>query len=332
MRVVKSILSLAVLGVVAFALVQVAMHSRGSRSTEVAPAAIEPAATAPAHLAEVPTAWGIASESSAPFNDRGPIAPPPVSEGASQAPRQGQTKRGAPPLDRPSFEHRLSEARALADTGKIDAALRSLTKLYDEAHLAPLERAQLLQQLDAWGDRLYFSREHLLEPAYVVQPGDSLARVGNKYGLSWEYLARVNGISDPRRIRTGQRLKVVRGPFEAVIDLTDFELKVLLDGRFVRRYDVGIGKDGTTPIGAFTVQEKQPNPKYWGDPVTEADDPENPLGEHWIGIGNSYGIHGTIEPESIRKRASAGCIRMLADDVVEVYDLLVVGSRVRIQQ
>jgi lipoprotein-anchoring transpeptidase ErfK/SrfK len=72
-------------------------------------------------------------------------------------------------------------------------------------------------------------------------------------------------------------------------------------------------------------------------PPIEADDPKNPLGEFWIGLegvdGNavgqeSYGIHGTIEPDSIGKMASLGCIRMLNDDVAVLYEMLVEGKSI----
>ena len=63
-----------------------------------------------------------------------------------------------------------------------------------------------------------------------------------------------------------------------------------------------------------------------------ADDPKNPLGERWIGLtgieGSAvgqerYGIHGTIEPESIGKNTSMGCIRMRNEDVEFLYRCLI---------
>jgi len=66
--------------------------------------------------------------------------------------------------------------------------------------------------------------------------------------------------------------------------------------------------------------------------VIRHDDPENPLGEHWIDIGDSFGIHGTNEPDSIGKAESKGCIRMKNEEVAELYDFLVVGSEVKIER
>ena len=40
----------------------------------------------------------------------------------------------------------------------------------------------------------------------------------------------------------------------------------------------------------------------------------------------SYGIHGTIEPDSIGKNMSMGCIRLASDDINLLYDLLIEGK------
>ena len=65
--------------------------------------------------------------------------------------------------------------------------------------------------------------------------------------------------------------------------------------------------------------------------MIEGGHPTNPLGTHWIDLGDSYGIHGTIEPNSIGKAESAGCVRMRNEEVVEVYNFLVKGSEVVIR-
>jgi lipoprotein-anchoring transpeptidase ErfK/SrfK len=71
----------------------------------------------------------------------------------------------------------------------------------------------------------------------------------------------------------------------------------------------------------------------------EADDPANPIGEHWLGIegvedANSallgYGIHGTVDNDSIGHDRSLGCVRLLADDVALVWETLAEGSSVEI--
>jgi len=212
--------------------------------------------------------------------------------------------------------------------GQYLKAHRELSQRYwkEEEPLEPL-----LKRLNKTAGMIYFAPQPDFMKPYVVQPDDLLQSIAPKYQLSWEYLARLNRVR-PERIRPGQELKVIKGPFSAFIDLSDFSLTIHAHGYFVKRYAIGIGKDNSTPIGTFSVKEKLKNPKYYGsDQVIEADDPDNPLGERWIAIGDGYGIHGTIDPNSIGKAESRGCLRLTNDDVAEVYDFLVPGSEVVIR-
>ena len=216
----------------------------------------------------------------------------------------------------------------LADRNFV-AAHRELSTLYWNN---PELKSTILERIEKNAQVIYFEPQpHFLEP-YEVQSGDFLQRVAPKYGLNWEYLAALNRI-DPRRVRAGQKLKVIKGPFSAFVDLSDFELTVHCHGFFVKRYSIGTGRDGSTPIGKFAVLDRIASPQYT-DPngrVIEGGQPTNPLGTHWIDLGDSYGIHGTIEPNSIGKAESAGCVRMRNEDVVEVYNFLVKGSEVVIR-
>ena len=62
----------------------------------------------------------------------------------------------------------------------------------------------------------------------------------------------------------------------------------------------------------------------------EPNDPANPIGEFWIGLTGqgesanftSYGIHGTIDPDSIGGDESMGCVRLANGDIDIVYELL----------
>ena len=167
---------------------------------------------------------------------------------------------------------------------------------------------------------------------YVVQPGDALQNIAKEYDVSWEYLAKLNR-TDPKKIRPGQKLKVIRGPFAAVVDLSDMELTIHSHGHFVHAFPIGIGKDNSTPMGTFKVQEKQRDPTYYGPAgVIANDDPKNPLGEYWLDLGDNYGIHGTIDESLIGKAESNGCIRMKNRDIADVYDLLTSDSEVLIRR
>ena len=216
------------------------------------------------------------------------------------------------------------------DDGQDLAAHRELSRLYWKQ---PDVRPLLASRLATTARRIYFSPQPHYMPAYEVQPGDLLSTIAARYHVPWEYLAKLNQ-ADPRKIRVGQRLKVIKGPFSAAVDLKRFELTIHAHGYYVHRYPVGIGKDNSTPIGTFPVLNRLENPTYYGPNgvVIDADDPANPLGEHWIDLGDSYGIHGTINPDSIGRAASKGCIRMHNHHAAEVFKLLSTESTVVIRR
>ena len=105
---------------------------------------------------------------------------------------------------------------------------------------------------------------------------------------------------------------------------------------FVKSYTVGLGQFDSTPTGRFRVRKGQKivNPT-WTNPRTgefyPADDPENPIGEYWLGLEGldatnkgerGFGIHGTIEPESIGTDSSMGCVRLRDGEIDTIYALM----------
>ncbi len=267
--------------------------------------------------------------------DKEPAVPQPQKLNKETIARKsGDSAKGASPpqpveTDQPKRPALLNgdKIQTLIDEGSYIEAQKELSQWYWQK---PADREQIQPQLNKLARALYFAPQPQYYDPYVVKPGDQLRVVGQRYKLSWEYIAKLNNV-DAKKIRMGQKLKVVPGPFAAIVFLDQYELVVHLNGSFVKSYRVGVGKDGTTPVGTFAVKNKMVNPTYYGpEGVIAHDDPKNPLGERWIDIGDGYGIHGTIEPESIGKKESRGCIRMLNSEVEEVYDFLVIGSEVKI--
>ncbi len=233
------------------------------------------------------------------------------------------------PADK-TFAATIAAADAHLEREEWLAAHKELSRLY---WAEPDRRADIMDRINHTAQAIFFSPQpHFIEP-HVIGAGDRLQTIASQQKLSWEYLAQLNQI-DPKRIRAGQRLKLIRGPFAAVVELDRFTMTVHLQGYYVKEYTVGVGKDGASPLGKHTVIDKVVNPQYTAPDgkVLDGDDPANPLGERWINLGNSYGIHGTIEPDSIGKAASRGCIRLGNDDVIEVYNFLVNGSEVVIRR
>ena len=188
--------------------------------------------------------------------------------------------------------------------------------------------------------------EDPFQSAYNIQPGDRPVRFAYKFDTTWEFISRINGIKDPRRLRQGQTLKIIKGPFHAVVSKSAFMVDLYLGSPgekgslYVRSFPCGLGRAGSTPTGTWMLQPagKLKNPKWWGtgdEPAKEADDPTNPIGEYWMGLVGTdgdaigkegFGIHGTIDPDSIGKEMSHGCIRLVNDNVERLYEVLIDGK------
>jgi hypothetical protein len=239
-------------------------------------------------------------------------------------------------------EARVSLNRALHDPRASDADVEML-----RARLTDLNQTLVFSPVAAPGDPL--------ADIHTIQSGDRLVKLVNAYDLKvdWRLIQRVNKMTDPGRLRIGQKLKIVRGPFHAVVHKSDYRLDLYSDMTdpdgnrlFIRSFSVGLGEFNSTPLGKWVVRQssKLVNP-HWVNPRTgerfDANDPKNPIGEYWLGLTgidpstevlSGYGIHGTIEPESIGHDASMGCVRMLSEDIALVYEMLVEGySQVEIR-
>ena len=247
--------------------------------------------------------------------------------------------------------------RQKAQARELVPARQLLSRALADPQTPESERALLRDELAKISDELVFSPRAAADDPYVamyaVQSGDGLERIAKRNGVltHWRLIQRVNQLANPNKVRLNQKLKLVKGPFHAIVSKSAFRMDVYMgppdaptEWLYIRSFRAGLGEGGGTPLGEFVVRKgsKLENP-YWTNPRTGEqfgkDDPKNPIGERWIGIEgvgdssvhHSLGIHGTIDPDSIGQEKSMGCIRLGAQDVELVYDMLGEGvSRVRI--
>ncbi len=244
----------------------------------------------------------------------------------------------------------LSDAKAQMEAGRLVAARNLLNGPLVSGRLSEADAEAAKKLLGEINQILVFSPRRFADDdcmlAYQVKPGERLTGIAQQHDVTWELLLRINGISDARKLRAGQWLKVPIGPFHAVVRKGSFMMEIYLrspgesNSVYITRCAVGLGKDDSTPTGTWIVEagRKLKKPKYYsprGGENFEPDDPKNPLGGYWIGLSGtggtaldqkSYGIHGTIEPESIGRMDSMGCVRLGAEDIALVWDLLVDGK------
>ena len=111
-------------------------------------------------------------------------------------------------------------------------------------------------------------------------------------------------------------------------------------------YPVGVGREGFTWSGHNKITRKATWPDWRPPqvmiereakkghivPAFMAGGPENPLGARAMYIGSTdYRIHGTTAPWSIGKAMSSGCIRMMNNEVIDLFNRVKIGADVIVE-
>ncbi len=279
--------------------------------------------------------------------------PPAKFDNGFKANGPAQTPPASAPAGSPAAQ--LQEGLSLGATDPIKARRLLSQALLSDA-LSEGDARQASNALSRFSAQLFLTPVYNANDSscfqYTILPNDSLEKIvrKNKLGCDWRLVARMNNIKKPDSIQVGKRIKLPKGPFSAVISKRDYRLDICMgigsDRIVVASLPVGLGEAGGTPLGRFRVRagSKLLNPE-WTHPVNgqrfEADDPANPIGEHWLGLegieeSNSkfagYGIHGTIDNDSIGHDRSLGCVRLLAADVALVWESLADGAEIEIRK
>ncbi|HEY4761960.1 MAG TPA: LysM peptidoglycan-binding domain-containing protein [Thermoguttaceae bacterium] len=294
-------------------------------TTNQAPAATYP--SSPSAVTPLPLAPPVATS---------PVTPSPIATSTAAQPASGSLPAtlSSDSAFQSKFAAFMDAVQKKLDEGKLSEAQLALSSLYDNPDLPQAQARQVTELLDQLAGTVIYSRKHYLEQPYIVQPGDTLDQIAEKYNVPALLLVRINGISDPQRLEPGRELKVMRGPFDAVIHLDKHNLSLMVQGRYAGRFSIGVGCDQPRLEGTYTVREKNINPSYHGPDGTmvPGGDPRNPLGKFWIGLSDNVGLHGTVDTQNIGRDDNRGTICLTDRDIDDLYGILSVGSRVVIQR
>jgi lipoprotein-anchoring transpeptidase ErfK/SrfK len=128
-------------------------------------------------------------------------------------------------------------------------------------------------------------------------------------------------------------------PGTIIIDTPNTYLYLVLGNGRALRYGIGVGREGFAWAGVQTIRKKAEWPDWTPPPEMlvrqpylprfMAGGPGNPLGARAMYLGGTeYRIHGTNAPDTIGTRVSSGCIRLINEDVVDLYSRVNVGAKV----
>jgi lipoprotein-anchoring transpeptidase ErfK/SrfK len=190
-----------------------------------------------------------------------------------------------------------------------------------------LEKKAELKTLNFTGPRELLAQKFHIDPGLLTRlnPKASLETAGTK-------------IMVPNFARKPSEAKVAK----VVVDKSADTVRALDgDGKLISFYPASVGSEARpSPSGTRTIRSVAENPTYTYSPklhfkgvkatkpFTIAPGPNNPVGNTWIDLGDSYGIHGTPEPKTIGKTQSHGCVHLTNWDAEALGKMVHKGIKV----
>lgn len=188
------------------------------------------------------------------------------------------------------------------------------------------------------------------QKTYTIGEEDTVLDVARYFGLGFVETRAANPELDPWTAVAGE--KVLIPGFKllprtrqdgVVVNLAQMRMYYFrYPGREPVSFPIGIGREGLqTPTGDTTIVRKVAGPVWFPTarmreekpflPVSVPAGPSNPLGTHALYLGwPTFLIHGSNKPWAIGRRVSSGCMRMYPEDIIELFNIVPVGTRVTV--
>lgn len=185
---------------------------------------------------------------------------------------------------------------------------------------------------------------------YIAGEEDTFLDIARHFSLGYVELRAVNPGGDPWSPVPGAEIVLPtfkllpRAKQEGiVVNLGEMRMYYFKDeGEAPLTFPLGIGREGLqTPTGQTTIIKKMSDPMWFPTdrmrkekpwlPAAIAAGAANPLGTHALYLGwPTFLIHGSNKPWGIGRRVSSGCMRMYPEDIVMLFDMVPIGTKVTV--
>ena len=273
------------------------------------PAAVPVPMVQPAVVSPVPAPAPPAPAPSAPTLNETPA--PNVSQAPAQTIPPGEIETAA-------IREYLQKATEKIQNGEALEVLRQLSKFYGNSRFTAEESSELVDILVLAAREVIYSQNSFRDPPYTIQAGDTLEKIAAEYQIPKEFIILVNGLQADAPLQPGTQLKVIRGPFHALVYLDRHEMLLTLDGLFAGRFWIGIGgeliqKNSDFSFAGSSVIQNGTNSIPCCDFTKLAGEP---------GCAESLKIQACTDPNAIGGSAPTGSILMSLTDVQSLSAIL----------
>jgi LysM repeat protein len=225
-----------------------------------------------------------------------------------------------------AFASAWADAHDKLAASRYAEALSGLSVWYDDPSLGLEESQRLEDLLGQLAGTVIYSQEDLLLPPHVVAAGETLQTIATPLGVSWQLLAKINGVDDPNRLIPGERLKLVRGPFDAVVSVSRRRISLQLQGNYAGSFPVVVGRQYLERVGSsipvVSVHSIDPNALPGGPAAPK------PV----IALGEGMTIEAVDDPGAVADAAPSSSLVVSPRDLAEIVDILGPGSRILVRQ
>jgi hypothetical protein len=229
-----------------------------------------------------------------------------------------------PPGTLPSsaaFATAWSDAHEKLSAGRYAEALTALSVWYDDPSLGLEESHRLEDLLGQLAGTVIYSQQDLLLPPHVVAPGETLPAIAGSLGVSWQLLAKINGVTDPMQLVPGEHLKLIRGPFDAVVSVARRRISLQVGGAYAGSFPVAVGRGFLPRVGSSL-------------PIAEIrrDATAGPGTGPAILLADGLSIQAADDPAVVADDAAPASLIVSVRDLTELLDILGPGSSVLVRQ
>ena len=310
-------------------------------------AAIGAAATEPAPASPAAPTYLTAESAPPPAQDSLAPPPPPV---ATERPDRYATLSNTPPAptsllpggvapppssaatgSSAAFATAWADAHEKLAAGRYAEALAALSIWYDDPSLGLEESQRLEDLLGQLAGTVIYSQQDLLLPPHVVAAGETLPAIAMPLGVSWQLLGKINGVEDPQRLMPGEHLKVIRGPFDAVVSVSRRRISLQLGGNYAGSFPVVVGRQFLSRVGS-SIPVADIRRGAGRDIQPAATVIADPSGKPSIVLADGLVIEAAEDPGMASDTSPATSLVVSVRDLAELLDILGPGSKVLIRQ
>lgn len=232
----------------------------------------------------------------------------------------------APAPSSAAFASAWADAHDKLAAGRYAEALTGLSVWYDDPSLGLEESQRLEDLLGQLAGTVIYSQDDLLLSPHVVAPGETLQTIAMPLGVSWQLLAKINGVGDPSQLVPGERLKLLRGPFDAVVSVSRRRISMQLHGNYAGSFPVVVGRQYLDRVGGAipvaTINRVDPNALPGGPAAARPS----------ITLADGLMIEAADDPGAVADASPSSSLIVSPRDLAELIDILGPGSRILIRQ